>query len=295
MKLTLTALLVSLLSVAPAGDSDPTLAYEVAHVKRKLIHYTADGKVRLEAGAVLYSGDRLRTGSWSSAEIVAPELRARFRIGASTRFRLASDTPGVLLELERGRLRAVFDALLTPDPPERLIQTPSALLAVRGTEYGVEVDRAGVTTLVVFRGTVETVDLERLREPVQVTAGQKIRIERGTTAGTPTDHGMSPQQWDNGRRPDFPDDRSRSWSEGPGGAAPGMPGGRSQQQPPRHGGGGGGSGHGQRPTPPCLWWTVQLPSSGARDEHRHEPVGDVSRRGGPSRRGSAGVGHRGGG
>ncbi len=242
MKLALTALLVSLLSVAPAGDSDPTLAYEVAHVKRKLIHYTADGKVRLEAGAGLHSGDRLRTGSWSSAEIAAPAFQARFRIGSSTRFRLASDTPGVLLELERGRLRAVFEALLTPDPPERLIQTPSALLAVRGTEYGVEVDRSGTTTLVVFRGTVETVDLERLGEPVQVTAGQKIRIERGTPVGEPTNHGISPQQWDNGRRPGATDDRSRSWSEGPGGTAPGMPGGRSQQQPPRHGGGGGGGG-----------------------------------------------------
>jgi hypothetical protein len=239
MKLALTALLVSLLSVAPAGDSDPTLAYEVAHVKRKLIHFTADGKVRLEAGAALHSGDRLRTGSWSSAEIAAPDFQARFRIGSSTRFRLASDTPGVLLELERGRLRAVFEALLTPDPPERLIQTPSALLAVRGTEYGVEVDRAGTTALVVFRGTVEAIDLERLGEPVQVSAGQKLRIERGKAAGKPTDHGISSQQWDKGKRPNFPDDRSSSWSERPSETAPGMPGGRSQQQPPRHRGGGG--------------------------------------------------------
>ena len=57
------------------------------------------------------SGDILRTGSRSRAELAVIEYSAKFVISSKTSFRLAHDRPGVLLELERGSLRAIFGKL----------------------------------------------------------------------------------------------------------------------------------------------------------------------------------------
>ncbi len=151
-------LTLATLAAAAASEAPAVLEYDVVAVKRKLLLETTDGERALEVGDHAQSGDVLRTGSRSRAELVVAEYAARFVVSSKTSFRLAHDRPGVLLEIERGSLRAIFGKLPDGDTRERLITTPSAVLAVRGTDYGVEVEKDGDTSIAVFEGTVEVWD-----------------------------------------------------------------------------------------------------------------------------------------
>lgn len=215
-----------------ASNPDVTPAppdYEVASLKGKLMREDPQPEVELAVGAHPTAGELLRTGRRSRAEIVVEEAGARFALGPSTRARLASQRPGVLLELERGRLRAIFDKLAADPPPERMVITPSAVLAVRGTEYGVEVTRRGDTDLVVFKGVVEVRNPAGEGEWVRVQAGFHVRVRHGQpVVGQPTPHGLGPSDWDRGRRPPSAQGPV-GW--GPGANAPGQ-GGPADGRPP---------------------------------------------------------------
>jgi len=196
------ALAVLALATAGAAPEPETLTYTVTSVKRTLVRVADDGgKTRLAAGATARSGEVLRTGWWSAAELEQGDRQALFRLASRTRVRLAHDEPGVLLEVERGRTRAVF-APLGKDAPARLVTTPSAVLAVRGTEYGVEVAGDGTTTVAVFDGVVEVADRAGLAPPVEVTAGQSTRVRSGRAPEAPRAHGLDRADWDAGRGPD---------------------------------------------------------------------------------------------
>ncbi len=197
------------LGAAPGPESENPLDYEVVAVKRHLLLVTDSGELALQTGAHARSGDSLRTGSRSSADLEVPARAARFHIGTKTRFRLAHGAPGVLIDVERGSLRAVFGKLLEGDDRERLVTTPSAVLAVRGTEYGIEVEKDGDTSVVVFEGTVEIRDPMGTGDAVQVQAGQSTRIRKGRPPSSPSPHGLTSSDWDRGRRTG-----SSSWSGG---------------------------------------------------------------------------------
>ncbi len=183
------------------GQDVATPSYQVTDVKRKLFREEPAPEVKLDVGSRPNAGALLRTGSRSSAEIVSPEYKATFSLQSKTRVRLAGDRAGVLLEVDRGSLRALFDALSVDDPPERLVETPSAVLAVRGTEYGISVDSSGHTEITVFSGVVEIFDIDRAGPPVQVRAGQYSTIRRGQRPADPMPHSMSSTDWDRGLRP----------------------------------------------------------------------------------------------
>lgn len=177
------------------------VTYEVTALDGKLLRMTGQGDERLAVGARLAGGDELATGWFSSAELTAESAAARFELRARTRVRLAADRPGVLLVLEKGRLRALFDRLTGGEERERRVETPSAVLAVRGTEYGVVVGRDGATTLVVFEGVVEVTALGVPGGPVSVPAGEALHVRRGEAPGQPFRHGLSPRGWDRGEMP----------------------------------------------------------------------------------------------
>jgi len=193
-------LTLATLAAAAASEAPAVLEYDVVAVKRKLLLETTDGERALEAGDHAQSGDHLRTGSRSRADLGVAEYVARFVVSSKTSFRLAHDRPGVLLEIERGSLRAIFGKLPEGDTRERLITTPSAVLAVRGTDYGVEVKKDGDTSITVFEGTVEVWDVGGVGERTLVQAGQSTRIKRGKTPSTPKAHGMTSHDWEQGRR-----------------------------------------------------------------------------------------------
>jgi len=190
----------------PAGatsmnTADP-LVYAVDAVDGKLLRVESRDEWRLSAGDRAIGGSELRTGWFSSADLTARRAAAHFHLNSRTHVRLASETPGVLLVLERGRLRALFDKLTGEEAEqERRIETPSAILAVRGTEYGVAVGRGGATTLVVFEGVVEVLDPTGRAAPVQVMGGQALHLRRGETPGQPFPHGLGRGGWDRGAMP----------------------------------------------------------------------------------------------
>lgn len=163
------------LAFAATGVAPVTVDYRFDEVKRSVTLTSGNAEKKVERGASAHGGDKVNTGMFSYALIAAEHYHAKFEIFSSTKVVLASETPGVILSLERGRLRAVFDKITGSEP--RVVQTPGALLAVRGTQYDVEVDNGGKTTLDVWEGTVELTS-PQLKEPRFVHAGEESQFER---------------------------------------------------------------------------------------------------------------------
>ena len=99
----------------------------------------------------LLPGADMRTLALSSAALLLAD-RTQLRMAAEAQVRLCESQPArTLLELAAGRLWA-----RTKKTPAALqLQTPAALAVVRGTDWDVEVDAAGRTTLTVLSGLVE--------------------------------------------------------------------------------------------------------------------------------------------
>ena len=218
------------LLVVAGEPAAPT--YEVVRVHKKLFREEPLPESLLETGARPESGSLLRTGSGSVADILCPENEALFRLAPKTRARLSGEAPGVLLVLEKGRVHALFEKLTGARTSDRVVVTPSAVLAVRGTEYGLEVDGKGNTTVTVFEGEVEVRHVRGLGESVRVRAGEYSRIRREKPPESPRSHGMEPGDWDRGARPDRPVSRS-----GPEDAMGGGTGGQFGGTDPGSGGG----------------------------------------------------------
>lgn len=166
--------------------------YRFDEVKRKVTLVSSSGEGRASAGVPAKSGDRVRTGWFSYALLAAPRYAAHFEIFAGSDVRLASDTPGVILSLERGRLKAVFDKLTGDEP--RMVRTPGALLAVRGTRYGIEVGSDGVSSLVVFEGVVE-VQSALVPQRQLVHAGEVCTFSRSMRPDVMPMPGMNEEMW----------------------------------------------------------------------------------------------------
>jgi hypothetical protein len=215
------ALLTSILTAASVAQTTPAqtatpIEYRFDDVKRTVTLTSAQKELRVARGQLAQGGDKVQTGWFSYALISSERYRAKFEIFASTDVVLTQNEPGVILSVERGKLRAMFDKITGNEP--RIVKTPGALLAVRGTQYDIEVDDSGNTTLHVFEGIVE-VRSELRREPLLVPAGQMANFSRRNAPAAhpmPPDNNKTPN---NGRTPDGRD---------PHGAQPPPP----QQQPP---------------------------------------------------------------
>jgi hypothetical protein len=168
---TLTAILL-LSAVTAVGQP---IDYRFDQVKRTVTVKTGTQELNIAAGSHAQSGAKVTTGWFSYALIATEQYRAKFEIFSSTQVQLAEGTPGVLLSVDRGKIRAMFDKITGSEP--RVVKTPGAMLAVRGTQFDVEVDSAGKTTVDVFEGVVE-VRSDMLREPVLVHPGEQTVFGR---------------------------------------------------------------------------------------------------------------------
>jgi len=193
---TLLASLAMLTAAAATTITTPSpVGYRFDDVKRTVMLKTPKQELPAAKGSHAQSGDRVHTGWFSYALIAAEPQRAKFEIFSSTDVQLAGGTPGVILSVERGRIHAMFDKITGSEP--RIVQTPGALLAVRGTQYNVEVDSAGKTIVDVFEGTVEIRSPLR-PEPFLVHAGETSSFSRREP---PPDH---PMKTPDDRRQDAP-------------------------------------------------------------------------------------------
>lgn len=234
----------TVLAALPGGEPIG-LTYEVSALRGKLLREEPKPTERMAIGESVRAGAVLRTGWWASAELSCPSRGAHFKLEPSTRVRLTDDVPGVLLELEKGNVRAWFDILGSESPSERLVTTPSAVLAVRGTEYGVSVNKKGDTTVAVFHGVVEVRDLARHREPVMVQAGMFCTVPQGGGPSSPKVHGISASDFDRGIKPGQ-SGRATSPGEGQGTGPQGQGvSGAGPRSGPGSGGGSNGGGRGR--------------------------------------------------
>ncbi len=231
----------ALLLAAAEAPAPAPLVYTFDQVKSKVVLEHDGASARAHDGDTGVAGDLVRTGWFGRAVVAVPARAARFEIFSSTRARLAGTEPGVLIELERGRLKGIFNAIT--GAPERDVATPGAILAVRGTRYGVEVDRDGEAVLTVFEGTVELRPRAAGVAPILVRAGEMAHFG---PAGAPRvgamPRGVREDDWDRGRGPS-PGTLSAppSGAPGPGPGGSGTAPGPGQRPPGAGGGRGGGS------------------------------------------------------
>lgn len=192
----LLAALLSLTAVAASAQID----YQFDEVRRKV---TLNDRTPIVKGQHAKSGDEVETGWFSYARIASPASRAKFEIFSGTNVRLADGTAGVILSVERGRIRAAFDKITGSEP--RVVKTPGALLAVRGTKFDVEVDASGNTIVDVFEGLVE-VQGPSFARPIFVRPGEQTTY--GRRGERPSVHPM-PRERREPRDMDRPDDGKR--------------------------------------------------------------------------------------
>ena len=230
------ATFLSALLAMSASAQLNAIDYRFDEVERKVTLTSGTSETRVAAGQHARSGDKVETG-WFSRTLIASEgHRASFELFSSTEVTLASETPGVILTLDRGRIRAAFDKITGNEP--RIVKTPGALLAVRGTEFDVRVDAQGEATVDVFEGVVEIQSPLRT-EPVFVRAGEQGAFGRQRPPST---------------RP-MPEQRKRERAreeeqrrDGAGGNRP--TGGMRPDAGPRRGGAGGSHGGSPKPSTP---------------------------------------------
>ena len=190
-------------------------------------------ETRVAKGAVASSGDMVRTGWLGQTVIAVPDRNSRFEVFANTQIKLAGGEPGVLLVVEKGRIKAFFQALVEGSHEERRVAVPGALLAVRGTRYGVEVEKDGKSFLVVFEGVVEILRGAPNAEPIRVKAGEWSTFGPASSPKVESMHtrGFMERNWNQGMRPDGSMSSMTSGAMGPGGT---MPGGRHSGSGPGH-------------------------------------------------------------
>lgn len=120
----------------------------------------------------LAQGADVRTLALSSAALLLAD-RTQIRMSANAQLRLCESQPArTLLELAAGRLWA----RTKKEPAMLQLQTPAALAVVRGTDWDVEVDAAGRTTLTVLSGLVE---LSNPQGSVQLGPAEQGYVEPG--------------------------------------------------------------------------------------------------------------------
>lgn len=237
-----TIVLAATLAAAATGPANEPVSYRFEKVHSKVLLISQGRETRVSEGSGASGGDIVRTGWLGSTLVAAPRWNARFEVSSSSEVALGSDQPGVILRLERGRLKAIFDKFTGDEP--RVVATPGALLAVRGTRYGVEVDGRGNTAIVVFEGTVEIDPFDKSFPPLAVRAGEMAEYGRGrrpeSRQSPPT---MDERSWErNGAKQMNPN--QAGGQAGPDGGMRGEPGQQPGMQPgsqpgmPQGGGGG---------------------------------------------------------
>ncbi len=194
--------LILLQTPAPAPVA---FTYRFDEVKHSVVRWPGGDEakaVKAVQGMTAASGDVVKTGWWGHAVLSVPERASRFELYPSTQVRLAGGEPGVLVILDRGRLKAIFDALAGGKPVERRVAVPGALLAVRGTRYGVDVDKKGMSTLVVFKGVVEVLPRAAHAGSSFVKAGQWSVFGPSMLpkVGPMSGRGFGEKAWDQGLR-----------------------------------------------------------------------------------------------
>ncbi|MDI3280621.1 MAG: FecR family protein [Bacillota bacterium] len=136
---------------------------------------------RAQAGLAVGPRDRIRTGRDSQLELSFPD-RSKVLVGPQTDLTIQDLTPAkVRLQLSLGRLWLFVRPIAVPCARFE-VETPAAVIGVRGTVFSVSVQPEGTTRVSVASGQVE---VQSLAQVVAVPAGHWVEIRPGQRPGSP--------------------------------------------------------------------------------------------------------------
>lgn len=173
-------------SSARANDADVTRDVRLTAVSGDAVtlydSQHPDG-VAAEAGLPLEQGDQIVTGDDSTAELAFDGGSSVVTINPNSDFTLrAAQRSSTVLGLSAGSLIAKIEKLLEGDNLQ--VQAPAAVAAVRGTEFGVEVDDGSQSHVGVFdEGRVEVTG--QSGPPQILQPNQETSIVKGAPAQPP--------------------------------------------------------------------------------------------------------------
>jgi hypothetical protein len=167
---------------------------------------TNGGKISLERNSLLSEGTMVDTSAGGKI-LLRLDDGSEFLMGPHSRMLLKRESlPGgtTLIEFLLGKLKAVITKRYTGSP-SFLLGTPSAIVAVRGTRFYVEVNSHGVTEVDVEQGLVQVAGRIHPERSVLLEPGFSTRVGADMTpeAPTPTDRvrpDMREQQDEIGRQ-----------------------------------------------------------------------------------------------
>ncbi|HEY2013915.1 MAG TPA: FecR family protein [Bryobacteraceae bacterium] len=148
---------------------------------RNLLYSAGDAPIALTAGSILNPGDRIDTRgggrvvidlSDGSMVVVQPEsvvVLKDFQQASSLR---------ELFEITVGMVRVKINHFAGRPNPYRM-NSPTASIAVRGTEFSIEVGPQGETQVVVYEGAVEVSSLQDPDRKTLIEAGRGVLVQSG--------------------------------------------------------------------------------------------------------------------
>ena len=173
---------VMLMAAISAGAQTDMVVARAASVSgASFLAGPAGGMVALTAGSILNPGDRIDTRgggtvtidlSDGSMVVVSPGsliLLKDFRQASSLR---------ELFEITLGMVRVKINHFAGRPNPYRM-NSPTASIAVRGTEFSIQVDAQGGTAVVVYEGVVEVSELSDPSQSALVEAGRGVLVVTG--------------------------------------------------------------------------------------------------------------------
>ena len=178
--LNLSVLLVLLFAALPAWAAPPSgVEGQLAEVKGKVsLVRNQTPPVPLHNNDTVQAGDEILTDKKSSATIRMPDgSSVRIYPNSHVVLRTESGTWKEFLHIFLGNVRVQIEKL-SGRPNPKSLTTPTAVIAVRGTVFGVGVERNGDTHVGVGKGLVSVANQLDPGDEVMVKAGQSVWVRR---------------------------------------------------------------------------------------------------------------------
>jgi hypothetical protein len=177
--------------VPASGSSPAPFAGAIVSEWKGEVHVQLPGTnmSRPMRGQVLPSGTVLDTGDGRLVLVLRTD-ESEIIVQPHTRLVVKEPAPGNwdAIEILLGRVRAYIRKRTGGAPPFQM-GTPSAVIAVRGTRFDVEVNGRGVSEVDVFDGLVEVASSTIPGSSVLVSPGFSTRVGMGTPPETPVPTG----------------------------------------------------------------------------------------------------------
>jgi hypothetical protein len=184
-----------LLTTAAQSQNHALVKFVLGTVERQEKNKTSWLKIRFDD--TVKQGDRIKTAAGSRIELQMPD-ESVLKIGENTIFDITEiKTPQsdnedkMTFTLWTGSLWAKFKKIVSTRQ-ERRLESPGAVVAIRGTTLSMEVDNQQKTTIKVEEGLV-SVRSKETQEEVMVSANQMTVVEKGKSPANPRSITPQPQ------------------------------------------------------------------------------------------------------